>query len=58
MQLMFNLEPDIAFVVDFVYKLDQRALLEELVTHLVLNVRDEVEEVISVYFGVAQDIPQ
>lgn len=55
---MFHLKPDIAFVIDLVYKLDQRTLFEKLVAHLVLDMSDEVKEVISVDLGVAEDIPQ
>lgn len=57
-QLMLNLEPNIALVVDLVHEFDQRAHLEQFVAHLVLNVGQEVEEVISVYFRVAEDVPE
>lgn len=57
-QLVLNLEPNVAFVVDLVDELDQRAHLEEFVAHLVLDVGEEVEEVIGVYFWVAEDVPE
>lgn len=57
-QFVLDLKPNVALVVDLVDEFDQRARLEQFVAHLVFDVGEEVEEVVSVYFWVAEDVPE
>jgi hypothetical protein len=58
MQFMLNLKPNIALVIDLIHKFDQRSFFQELVAHLIFDMRDEMKEIIGIYLWITENVPE
>ena len=58
MQFMLNLKPNIALVIDLVHIFDQRSFFQELVAHLIFDMRDEMKEIIGIYLWITENVPE
>lgn len=51
-------KPDIALVIQFVDKLDQRTTLDEFIAHLILDVCEEMEKIVDIDLFIPQNVPE
>ena len=51
-------KPNIALVIQFVDKFDQRTTFDELIAHLILDVSEEMEEIVDIDLFIPQNVPE
>lgn len=51
-------KPDIALVIQFVDKLDQRTTFDEFIAHLILDVSEEMEKIVNIDLFIPQNVPE